>query len=134
MISVHSRTRRFATATFLALATSALLAPQAFAKVDNVKAPEDVAKYPCAFHCQITAQLSGADANAPVTFSVNGQKIGTATPAAEKDGDKGKLTASIEWAAPGNGEYVITATQGSGDKSTTYKLDVDVSKTSKKSG
>lgn len=134
MNPANSRIRRFTTAIFLAFATSAVLAPQALAKVDNVKPPEDVAKYPCAFYCQITAQLSGADANAPVTFSVNGQKIGTATPTAEKDGDKSKLTASIEWAAPGNGEYVITATQGSGDKSTTYKVDVDVSKTSKKTG
>ncbi|WP_330178640.1 Ig-like domain-containing protein [Nocardia sp. NBC_01503] len=130
----YSRSRRLAAATLFALVGAAALAPQAIAQVDNVKPPaETYGKYPCVVQCQITAHVSGPDANEPVTFSVNGKEIGTATPKPE-NGDKGKLTASIEWAAPSNGDFVITASQGADkkSKSTTYTVNVDVSETSKK--
>lgn len=130
MNPTYSRGRRYAAATLLALLGSAIFAPQAFAKVDNVKPPADLEQLPCVVQCTITAHVSGKDANDPVTFLVNGKEIGTATP----KGD----TASIEWAAPGNGDFVITAAQGTDkndkDRSVTYSVNVDVSKTSKKQG
>lgn len=108
----------------LAAAAAMLLAtaPQAAAEITSLSARGDDYGIPCGseYGCNLYVGTDGEDWDAPVTFLIDGEVLGTVTPGSHTG--EGPGSAWMDWDPAVDTTYTITVVQGESSRSMTITL------------